>query len=130
MKERSINIINIFLVITLSALALGFITRSFFLEDEIATLNKAYNIVVNDRIAVENELETAKKTLNLYKPVDFNTTKNQYAVALAYCSRNVLLINIEGRNYYEALESFNHEWVHCRWKEHYDSYNWTVEKGK
>ena len=47
----------------------------------------------------------------------FNTTYK--VVGMAYCNQDIILIDIKDREYYEALETFNHEWLHCKWKEHY-----------
>jgi hypothetical protein len=70
-------------------------------------------------LRVENEHYKQSFEMYKYEQYAINET-NQYVLGLAYCSKDILLIDIKDREYWEALETFNHEWQHCHWPEHFE----------
>lgn len=65
-------------------------------------------------------LKVKIQTLEMYYFDKYEKDYTSYgALAMVYCSKDIILIDIKDRKYYEALESFNHEWLHCQRPEHY-----------
>lgn len=79
-----------------------------------------FAMVIYDYRVLRVEHEQYKQSFEMYKFEQYALNETNHAVlGLAYCSKDILLIDIKNREYWEALETFNHEYQHCRWGEHY-----------
>jgi len=93
----------IYLVVILFFIMLGII---IFLAESFRVTNVNLNIKT--------------QTLEMYYIEQYEMDYLSYgAMAMAYCDKNILLIDILNRDYLEALEIFNHEWLHCQVPDHF-----------
>lgn len=73
--------------------------------------------------ALVSRYKEMNTTFNMYYAGKYMDQYNGNVInGLAFCQQGFLLVKAEGKEYWQALETFNHEWQHCKWGEdHYRS---------
>lgn len=77
-----------------------------------------HNVRLNKEV---NHFETRLDHFKMYYNLTFNRSyidNNKYPTGLYY--NKFMCIWLENRNYIEALETFNHEWQHYKYKNHFN----------
>ena len=123
-EEKVFSVILVVMLIITLYSALGFNSEhnSRVKEEKKAYIYKELSINYSQEIkSIKLEKEQLNRTIQLHYWEYYNQSFNSsMVVASAYCYADIILIDIRGKKYWQALESFNHEWQHCKWGEHYE----------